>query len=217
MNFPPPKACQITTYPSYAGGCNSPHPTLYLLHLCEILSQSIVFLIYLQRHKFLYPLDHQIITIYFYRTAEGTENLKSPSLHEPVNDRSITSLPSMFSFIFMNVARLLTQTKRKNEVLSDLCQLCFYVYVKPFYMKEYYTVRSKSLVSPLFDVTACLELVVESVCMYQIHLPMTYVWHTQILSVSYSYSGSTNQLLLLLFSCTAPPPHVQLKPLVIYK
>ena len=27
----------------------------------------------------------------------------------------------MYSFIFMNVARLLTQTKRKNEVLSDLC------------------------------------------------------------------------------------------------
>ena len=40
-------------------------------------------------------------------------------------------------------------------------------------------------------------------CMYQIQLPMTYVWHTQTLSVSYSYSGSTNQLLLLL-SCTAP-------------
>ena len=27
----------------------------------------------------------------------------------------------MYSFIFMNVARLLTQTKRKNEVLSALC------------------------------------------------------------------------------------------------
>ena len=27
----------------------------------------------------------------------------------------------MYSFIFMNVPRLLTQTKRKNEVLSDLC------------------------------------------------------------------------------------------------
>ena len=27
----------------------------------------------------------------------------------------------MYSFIFMNVARLLTQPKRKNEVLSDLC------------------------------------------------------------------------------------------------
>ena len=38
-----------------------------------------------------------------------------------LNDKSITSLPSMYSFIFMNVARLLTQTKRKNEVLSDLC------------------------------------------------------------------------------------------------
>ena len=42
--------------------------------------------------------------------------------------------------------------------------------------------------------------------MYQIQLPMskTYVWHTQTLSVGYSYSGSTNQLLLLL-SCTPPP------------
>ena len=27
----------------------------------------------------------------------------------------------MYSFIFMNVARILTQTKRKNEILSDLC------------------------------------------------------------------------------------------------
>ena len=41
------------------------------------------------------------------------------------------------------------------------------------------------LVSPLLDVTAWLELVVESVCMYQTQLPMTYVWHTQTLSVSY--------------------------------
>ena len=64
--------------------------------------------------------------------------------------------------------------------------------------------RLKSLVSPLLDVTACLELVVESVHMYKIQQPITYVWHTQILSVSYSYSGSTNQLLLL-FSCTPPP------------
>ena len=71
-------------------------------------------------------------------------------------------------------------------------------------MKEYLTVRSKSLVSPLLDVTACLELVVESVCMYQIQLPMTYVWHTKTMSVSYSYSGPTNQLLLLLL-CTPPP------------
>ena len=30
-------------------------------------------------------------------------------------------VPSMYSFIFMNVARLLTQTKRKKEMLSDLC------------------------------------------------------------------------------------------------
>ena len=27
----------------------------------------------------------------------------------------------MYSFLIMNVARLLTQTKIKNEVLSDLC------------------------------------------------------------------------------------------------
>ena len=40
----------------------------------------------------------------------------------------------MYSFIFMNVACLLTQTKRKNEVLSDLCDrsTLFYVYVKLF-------------------------------------------------------------------------------------
>ena len=27
----------------------------------------------------------------------------------------------MYSFIFMNVARLITLTKRKSEILSDLC------------------------------------------------------------------------------------------------
>ena len=45
----------------------------------------------------------------------------SPHLHDSVNDRSITLLPSMYSFIFMNVARLITLTKRKREILSDLC------------------------------------------------------------------------------------------------
>ena len=35
----------------------------------------------------------------------------------------------------------------------------------------------------MLDVTAWLEL--ESVCMYQTQLPMTYVWHTQTLSASY--------------------------------
>ena len=59
-------------------------------------------------------------------------HITSPPLHEPLNHRPITSLPSMYSFIFMNVAHLLTQTKRKNEVLSDSCQLCSYVYVKLF-------------------------------------------------------------------------------------
>ena len=38
-----------------------------------------------------------------------------------MNDRSITLVPSMYSFIFMNVARLITITKRKNEILSDFC------------------------------------------------------------------------------------------------
>ena len=33
----------------------------------------------------------------------------------------ITLVPSMYSFIFMNVARLITLTKRKNEILSDFC------------------------------------------------------------------------------------------------
>ena len=46
-------------------------------------------------------------------------NITSPHLLEPLNGRSITSLPSMYSFIFMNVARILT--KRKIEVLFDLC------------------------------------------------------------------------------------------------
>ena len=45
----------------------------------------------------------------------------SPHLHDSVNDRSITLVPSMYSFIFMNVARLITLTKRKSEILSDLC------------------------------------------------------------------------------------------------
>ena len=45
----------------------------------------------------------------------------SPHLHDSVNDRSITLVPSMYSFIFMNVARLITLTKRNNEILSDFC------------------------------------------------------------------------------------------------
>ena len=45
----------------------------------------------------------------------------SPHLHDSVNDRSITLVPSMYSFIFMNVARLITLTKRKNEILSEFC------------------------------------------------------------------------------------------------
>ena len=117
----------------------------------------------------------------------------SPHLHDSVNDRSITLVPSMYSFIFMNVARLITLTKRKSEILSDLCD---------FYMKEYLTVRSKSLASLLLDVTVHLELVVESVCMYRTQLLMTFVCHTQTLSVSYLYSGSIN-LLSLLFLCIA--------------
>ena len=59
-------------------------------------------------------------------TISKNPNIASSTLREPSRkrvsyDKSITSLPSMYSFIFMNVARLLTQTKRKNEVLSDLC------------------------------------------------------------------------------------------------
>ena len=55
----------------------------------------------------------------------------SPQLHDSVNDRSITLVPSMYSFIFMNVAHLITLTKRKNEILSDFCdKSTFYVYVK---------------------------------------------------------------------------------------
>ena len=38
----------------------------------------------------------------------------------------------MYSFIFMNVARLLTQTKIKNYLIYMIGQLCSYVYVKLF-------------------------------------------------------------------------------------
>ena len=54
-------------------------------------------------------------------TISKDPNITSPYLHEPVYDISIISLPSMYSFIFMNVACLLTQTKRKNKALFDLC------------------------------------------------------------------------------------------------
>ena len=47
--------------------------------------------------------------------------LTSPHVHDSVNDRSITLVSSMYSFVFMNVARLITLTKRKSEILSDLC------------------------------------------------------------------------------------------------
>ena len=64
--------------------------------------------------------------------------------------------------------------------------------------------RSKSLVSPLLDMTACLELVVESVCMYQIQLPMTYVWHTQTLSViTHTQDPQTS---FYYYSHVPPPP-----------
>ena len=81
----------------------------------------------------------------------------------------------MYSFIFMNVARLITLTKRKNEILSYFCDksTLFYVYVKLSYMKEYLTVRLKSPASLLLDVTVHLELVVECVCMYRTQLLMT--------------------------------------------
>ena len=45
----------------------------------------------------------------------------SPHLHDSVNDRSITLVPSMYNFLFMNVARLITITKRKSQILSDFC------------------------------------------------------------------------------------------------
>ena len=42
----------------------------------------------------------------------------SPHLHDSVNNRSITLVPSMYSFVCMyiygNVARLITLTKRKS-------------------------------------------------------------------------------------------------------
>ena len=98
----------------------------------------------------------------------------SPHLHDSVNDRSITLVPSMYSFIFINVARLITLTKRKNEILYEFCDKST-LFVKLFYMKEYLTVRLKSPASLLLDVTVHLELVVECVCMYLTQLLMTTV------------------------------------------
>ena len=68
-----------------------------------------------QMHSYLFQnlIDRALATI------GKNPNIASSTLREPLNDKSITSLPSMYSFIFMNVARLLTQTKRKNEVLCD--------------------------------------------------------------------------------------------------
>ena len=75
----------------------------------------------------------------------------SPHLHDSVNDRSIPLVPSIYSFIFMNVARLITLTKRKNEILSDFCDksTLFLCLCETFYMKEYLTVRLKSQTSLL--------------------------------------------------------------------
>ena len=69
-----------------------------------------------------------------------------------------------------------------------------------FYMKEYLTVCLKYPATLLLDVTVHIELVVESVCMYQTQLLMTSVWHTQTLSVSYLYLGSINLFSLLFCS-----------------
>ena len=43
-----------------------------------------------------------------------TSTTTSPHLHYSVNDRSISLVPSMYSFKFMNVARLITLTKKKE-------------------------------------------------------------------------------------------------------
>ena len=67
----------------------------------------------------------------------------------------------------------------KYYLIFVISQLCFYVYVKLFYMKEYLTVRLKSPASLLLDVTVHLELVVECVCEYLTQLLMTPVCHTQ--------------------------------------
>ena len=179
---------------------------------------------------------HQMSHHIFFRTAEGTKIANDPittnallsgsksnrsymapinkdststcpHLHDTVNDRSITLVPSMYSFILMNVARLITLTKRKNEIIPDFCDksTLFLCLCENFYMKEYLTVRLKSPASLLLDVTVHLELVVECVCMYLIQLLMTPVWHTQTLSVSYLYTDSIN-LPSLLFLCIVPQP-----------
>ena len=72
--------------------------------------------------------------------------------------------------LFLGLVLIAGTTIEQAPCVAPLCDrsTLFVCVCETFYMKEYYTVRSKSLVSLLLDVTTCLELVVESVCMYQI-------------------------------------------------
>ena len=44
--------------------------------------------------------------------------ITSPHLHDSENDRIITLVPSMYSFIFMNVARLINQSYYYHLVIT---------------------------------------------------------------------------------------------------
>ena len=86
-----------------------------------------------------------------------------------MNDRSITLVPPMYSFIFMNVARLITITKRNNEILSDFRDksTLFLCLCETFLHEGILDSEIK------ISVTVHLELVVECVCMYLTQLLMT--------------------------------------------
>ena len=63
----------------------------------------------------------------------------------------------------------------KYYLIYVIGQLCFYVYVKLFLHEGMLDSEINISGFPLLDVAACLELVVESVCMYPIQQLMTYV------------------------------------------
>ena len=92
------------------------------------------------------------------------------------NVRSTTSLPSMYSFIFMNVARLLTPTKRQNDVLADLCdRSTLFLCLCETFLHE--GILDREIKISGFSIIRCdrMSRAGDGVSMYQIQLPMTYV------------------------------------------
>ena len=110
----------------------------------------------------------------------------------------------MYSFIFMNVARLITLTKRKSEILSDLCdKSTLFLCLCETFLHE--GILDSEIKISGFSIIRCdrSSRTGGGVCVY-VSNSTTYdiVCHTQTLSVSYLYSGSIN-LLSLLFLCIA--------------